>query len=52
MVPKKENLHWIKDEYVLLKELNLAKKIVSNCLLDLVIVSYTWEKIDNCSGSI
>ena len=45
LVPKEENLHWIKAGYVLFKELNLARKIASNCLLDLVIVRYTWEKL-------
>ena len=46
-----ENLYWIKIGYVLFKELNLARKIVSNCILDLVIVKYMWEKIDNFDGS-
>jgi hypothetical protein len=45
LVSKEENLHWIKVGYVLFKELNLARKIASNCLLDLVIVRYTWEKL-------
>jgi len=51
LVLKKENLHWIKVKYMLFKELNLAIKIVSNYILDLVIVRYTWEKIDNFGGS-
>ena len=51
LVPKKENLHWIKVGYVLFKEFNLATKIMSNCILDLVIVRYTWEKINNFDGS-
>jgi hypothetical protein len=51
LVPKKENLHWIKIEYVLFKELNLARKIVSNYTWDLVMIRYMWEKIDNFNGS-
>jgi len=44
LVPKEENLHWIKAGCVLFKELNSARKIVFNCILDLVIVKYMWEK--------
>ena len=51
LVLKKENLHWIKVKYMLFKELNLAIKIVSNYILDLVIVRYMWEKINNFGGS-
>ena len=51
LVPKEEKLHWIKIEYVLFKELNLARKIVSNCIGDLVIIRYMWEKIDNFNSS-
>jgi hypothetical protein len=51
LVPKKKNLYWIKIEYVLFKELNLAKNIVSNYIWDLMIITYMWEKIDNFNGS-
>jgi len=45
LVPKEENLHWIKAGCVFFKELNSVRKIVFNCILDLV--RYMWEKIDN-----
>jgi hypothetical protein len=47
----KKKLHWIKAGYVLFKELNLARKTVSNCILDLVIVRYMWKNIDNFDDS-
>jgi hypothetical protein len=50
LVPKEKNLNWIKVGYVFFKELNLARKIMSNYILDLVIVRYMWEKIDNFDG--
>jgi hypothetical protein len=37
--------------YVLFKELNLARMIVSNCILNLVIIRFMWEKIDNFDDS-
>jgi hypothetical protein len=49
LVPKEKNLHWIKAGCVFFKELNSARKIVFNCILDLV--SYMWEKIDNFDAS-
>jgi len=50
LVPKEKNLNWIKVGYVFFKEFNLARKIMSNYILDLVIVRYMWEKIDNFDG--
>ena len=37
----------LKDDYVLFKELSLIRKIMSNCILDLVIIRYMWEKNPN-----
>jgi hypothetical protein len=50
LIPKK-NLNWIKTEYVFFKEFNLARKIVFNYILDLVIIKYMRRKIDNFDGS-
>jgi len=37
--------------YVFFKELNLARIIVANYILDLVIIRFMWEKIDNFNDS-
>jgi hypothetical protein len=49
LIPEEESLHWIKAGCVFFKELNSARKIVFNCILDLV--RYMWEKIDNFDAS-